>query len=86
MSRGCITKRGPSWRIKFDASRDADGKRHTRYITVKGTRKEAQAKLASLLNDVNRGVLIEQSKVTIAHHMARWLDDKQGLSALTRQR
>jgi integrase len=85
--RGNITKRGKSsWRIKFDACRDADGKRHTRYVTVKGTRKEAEAKRASLLNDVNRGVLVEPSKVTVAQHMGNWLDDKQGLSPLTRQR
>jgi hypothetical protein len=83
--RGNITKRGKSsWRIKFDACRDADGKRHTRYVTVKGTRKEAEAKRASLLNDVNRGVLVEPSKVTVAQHMGNWLDDKQGLSPLTR--
>ena len=84
--RGHLTKRGSSWRIKFDIGRDASGKRQTRYVTFKGTRKEAEAKLASMLNDVNRGVLVEQSKVTIAQHMTNWLDDKQGLSPLTRQR
>jgi integrase len=85
--RGNITKRSKGgWRIKFNVARDASGKRQTRYITVQGTKKEAEEKLASLLHDASRGVLVEQSKITVAEHMASWLDDKQGLSPLTRQR
>jgi len=37
MKRGNITKRGTnSWQLKFDARRE-NGKRFTRYATVKGS-------------------------------------------------
>ena len=44
--RGNITRRGKrSWRIKYDVERIA-GARQIRYVTVKGTRKDAEAELA----------------------------------------
>lgn len=41
---GHISRRGEhSWRIKFDAGRDATtGKRNVQYVTVRGTKKQAQ--------------------------------------------
>jgi hypothetical protein len=37
---GNITRRGAnSWRLKFDIGRDTAGKRITRYLTVRGTKK-----------------------------------------------
>jgi hypothetical protein len=53
--RGNITRRGKSsWRIKFDAGTEG-GKRVTRYVTVRGTRKDAEVELCRLLNDAIRG-------------------------------
>src|SRR5262249_17087284 len=86
MSRGNITKRGSSWRIKFNVARDADGTRHTRYITVKGTKKDAEAKLAALLCDKDRGLLVEQSKLTVRQFMLDRLRDREGLRPVNRQR
>jgi hypothetical protein len=52
--RGNITKRGKnSWRIKFDLESDADGNRQTRYVTVKGTRKDAERELNRLIGTAN---------------------------------
>ena len=49
--RGNITRRGKaSWRVKFDLDRDSSGERKVRYATVKGTRKQAEAELARLLD------------------------------------
>lgn len=42
-----------SWRLKFDVERK-DGARQIRYVTVKGTKKDAEAELARLLNDAHR--------------------------------
>jgi integrase len=41
--QGTITQRGKtSWRLKFDLGRDPlTGKRQTRYVTFKGTKREA---------------------------------------------
>ncbi len=48
---GNITRRGKnSWRLKFDTGeRGSAGKRLTRYVTVRGTKKQAQAELTRLL-------------------------------------
>ena len=65
--RGNITRRGKhSWRIKFDVGRDATGKRDIRYHTVRGTRRDAEAKLAGLLAAVGQGSYVEPSKLTVA--------------------
>jgi hypothetical protein len=48
MMTGHIRRRGKgSWEIKFDLGTDpATGKRQTRYHSVKGTKKDAQAELS----------------------------------------
>jgi len=81
--RGNITRRGKhSWRIKFDLDREPSGERQVRYVTVKGTRKDAEAELTRLLNDADRGVLVDPTKITVAKHLHDWLDGKDGLSEL----
>jgi integrase len=83
--RGNITRRGKSsWRLKFDVGVDERGRRRIRYATVKGKRADAEAELARLLNDANRGMLIDATKITVADHMAAWLKDKE-LSGATRE-
>ena len=76
--RGHIAKRGKhSWRIKFDLDRDPTGERRVRYVTVKGTRKKAEEELTRLLNDADRGVLVDPNKVTVAQHLRAWLGAKR---------
>jgi len=45
------------------------GGRQTRFVTVRGTKKEAEAKLSELLAAVNKGSYVEPSKLTVAEHM-----------------
>jgi integrase len=73
--RGNITRRGAnSWRLKFDLDRDPKtGRRQTRFITVRGTRKQAQAELARMLTALDTGTLVEPSKMTVADYMRAWL-------------
>jgi len=69
MSSGSITRRGQrSWRLKFEAGdRDAaTGKRKTRYVTFKGTKRDAQRELIRLLAEVENGTAVDPSKVTVA--------------------
>ena len=79
--RGSITKRGKrSWRLKYDVERIA-GKRQTRYATFKGTRKDAEAELARLVNSVNAGTHVDPSK----HHRRRVAREVVSQSELCRR-
>jgi integrase len=80
--RGNITRRGAkSWRLKFDIGRDpVTNKRDTRTITVRGTRKAAQAELARLLAALGTGTFVEQSTLTVAAYMRAWVDTAETLS------
>jgi integrase len=72
MSAGNITRRGAhSWRLKFEGGeRDPlTGKRQTRFVTVRGTKSQAQAKLRELLTEIDKGSFVEPSKLTIAEHV-----------------
>jgi integrase len=85
--RGNITRRGKSsWRLKFDVGVDDRGKRLVRYVTVKGKRTDAEAELARLLNDANRGTLVDPSKQTVGEYLRSWLADKTDITGVTRER
>lgn len=51
-----------SWQLKFDLGRDANGKRITRLVTFRGTKREAQAELNRLLNRRNEGTYGRSNK------------------------
>jgi Site-specific recombinase XerD len=88
--RGNITKRGErSWRVKFDVGRDpVTGRRLTRYVTVKGTKKDAQQELTRLLSRVDEGSYVDPTKMTVAEYLRHWLksDIARRLAAKTAQR
>ena len=87
---GSLRQRGVgSWELKFEAGADpATGKRKTVYRTVRGAKREAQAKLVELLNDVARGGLVDYSKETLGAFLARWQRDwaMHNASPKTRER
>jgi integrase len=72
--RGHMRPRGGrSWEIKFDLGVDPlTGKREARYASVKGTKKDAQAKLTELLSEATRGVLVDPIKETLSAFLDRW--------------
>jgi integrase len=88
--KGHIRKRGNSWELKFDAGRDAAGRRNIRYVTVKGgTKRRAQAKLAELLAAFGNGSFVEPSKLTVAAFVRTRVDQWEAagdISARTAQR
>ncbi|WP_295135662.1 site-specific integrase [uncultured Reyranella sp.] len=72
--KGTITRRGKSsWRLKFDAP-SADGKRNTQYVTVRGGKKDAQAKLNEQLAAIGKGTFVEPSKLALADHIRSRID------------
>lgn len=71
---GNITRRGAnSWRLKFEAAEPdpVTGKRQTRYVTVRGTKKDAQRELTRLLAEVQNGTTVDPSLVTISTKSSR---------------
>src|SRR5262245_29835374 len=73
--RGHIRKRGESWEIKYEAGiNPTSKKRQTRYLTFRGSKREAEAKLAELLAAVTKGSHIDPSKVTIAEFVGSRID------------
>jgi integrase len=75
--RGHIRRRGEgTWELKFDLGRDPlTGKRQVRYVSFKGTKREAQAELTRLLAASATGQLIDPSKATVAEFLERWERD-----------
>ncbi|HHW15667.1 MAG TPA: site-specific integrase [Firmicutes bacterium] len=70
-----ISRSKGSWSIVIDLPRGADGRRRQKWFTVRGTKKEAEAKLASLLHELNGGGFVEPSKMTLGEYLERWLTD-----------
>jgi integrase len=89
--KGHIRQRGSrSFELKFDAGRDpTTGKRIIQYQSFKGTKREAQIKLASLIAAVDAGSFVEPSKITIVEFVRQRVDAWQAsgaISAKTAQR
>jgi integrase len=76
MSQGHIRPRGNgTWELKFDLGRDLAGKRQSRYVSFKGTKRDAQAELTRLLAETNSGAYVDPSKVGLAEFLDRWARD-----------
>src|SRR5215470_6558203 len=73
--QGHIRQRGKqSWELKFDLGRDpASGKRLSKFVTFKGTKREAQAELNRLLNRRNEGTYVDPTKMSVAEYLEHWL-------------
>lgn len=79
---GHVLRRGKnSWRLKFDAGRDpTTGKRIIQYVTVRGTKKQAQAELTKLLAARDTGTLVTPNKATLAEYLRSWILTAETLS------
>jgi integrase len=77
MARGHIRRRGArSWELKFDLERDpTNGKRAIRFHNVKGTKRDAEKKLAELISAAESGNAVDPSKATLGEFLDRWQRD-----------
>jgi len=75
--RGHMTKRSQgSWSIVLDMGRDpTTGKRRQQWVSVKGTKKDAERKLAELVHQLDTGVFVKASKLTVGEYIEQWLRD-----------
>ncbi len=73
--QGHIRQRGPrSWEIKFDLGRDpVTGKRVSRFVSFRGTKREAQAELTRLLSRKAEGTYVDPTKMTVGEYLNHWL-------------
>jgi integrase len=75
--RGHIVKRySDSYTIVLNLGIDpSTGKRKQQWITVKGTKKDAEKRLAELLHQIDTGSFMKPGKTTVADYLQRWLKD-----------
>lgn len=77
--RGHLFQRYPgSWTIVLDVGRKVDPvtgrtKRVQKWKTIRGTKKEAQAELSTMLHNLNRGQVISPSKMILAQWLDEWM-------------
>jgi integrase len=77
MSSGSIVKRGKeSWRLKFDISPDPiSGERRTRYSTFKGSKRDAQTRLAKFISEADDGVDAAPASLSVGEYIEHWLSN-----------
>ena len=75
--RGHIKQRSKgSWSIVLDLGRDpSTGKRKQQWVTVRGTKKEAEKKLSELQHQLNTGEFVKSSKLTVREFLTQWFQD-----------
>ena len=75
--RGHITKRGKySYTIVLNLGRDPEtGKRKQQWVSIKGTKKEAEKKLSELLHQIDNGIYIKSGKTNLSEFLELWLKD-----------
>ena len=75
--RGYITKRGKdSYTIVLDLGRDPEtGKRKQQWVSVKGTKKDAEKRLSELLSQLDNGIYVQPKKTTLADFLEMWLNE-----------
>lgn len=75
--RGHITKRGhDSYTIVINLGIDpATGKRKQQWVSSKGTKKDAEKRLAELLHQIDSGTFLKPTKITVTEYLERWLKD-----------
>ena len=87
--KGYLRKRGrESWEITIDTGRDpSTGKRRRHFESVRGSKKEAQQRLAELMVTIEQGTYIKQHRyMTLEAWLRQWLDGHalSNLAAKTR--
>ena len=75
--RGHIVNRySGSYTIVLNLGIDpSTGKRKQQWVSIKGTKKDAEKKLAEMLHQLDTGTFIKPSKTTLAEYLERWLED-----------
>lgn len=73
--KGSIKQRSKgSWWLRWYV-RDESGKRVPRSETVRGTRREAEARLSQILHELNTGIQANPGRLTLSQYLDRWVTE-----------
>lgn len=74
---GYVRRRGRgSWEVTVDLGRDpATGRRRRRFLSTRGTKRDAERALAEALHQRDTGIDISPGKITVGDYLRRWLRD-----------
>ncbi len=62
---GSISKRGDrSWKLTIDLGRGPEGRRSRKFVTVKGTKADADRKLREVLSSLAKELPVDTSRLT----------------------
>ena len=64
--------------------RGPDGKRKRRYETVRGAKKQAQARMTQIEHALNQGKHFEPTSLTVSEYMDMWMRDYAEISVRPR--
>ncbi len=75
--KGHIRARGKNtWAIKYELDPDpATGKRRSKWVTVHGTKRDAQKELRRILHEIDNNQHVEPSRLTVGDFLEQWLAD-----------
>jgi integrase len=75
--RGHIVKRGKnSYTVVLNMGKDpSTGKWNQQWVSVKGTKKDAEKRLSDMLHQIDTGSFMRPGKTTVADFLERWLND-----------
>ena len=75
--RGHLRKRGDrSWAVVLDIGYDPKtGKRRQKWVSVKGTKRDAERRLAEVVSQLDAGTYVEPARITLAGYLNQWMDD-----------
>jgi len=78
--RGHIKQRTKgSWTIRVELPRDpVTNRRRQKTVTIRCTKKEAEAKLAQMLVDLGQGYHVDAENITVGQYLERWLNAVEG--------
>ena len=74
--KGCIVQRSKgSWGLVVELGRDPEtGKRRQQWVTVRGTKKEAERRLRELLHQLDTGGFVKPNRLTVGQYLAQWCE------------
>ena len=73
---GQIIKRGVcTWLIRIFMGRDAKGKQKFHHKTIHGTKRDAERYLVAVRREMDLGVFVEPSAISVNEYLDRWLRD-----------
>jgi integrase len=77
LERGNIRKRvyksGTTWQIIIELGIDENGKRKRMFKSTHGTRKEAEKEMQKMLNELDGGTFVKDTKITVASYLRNWI-------------